>query len=73
MGELAREDINQNLIGRTLTIYAPYFVSLPPRIRGTVTYVESSDVPHMVVVQEPESGTMELVDLDLYRNCELED
>lgn len=73
MGELAREDINQGLIGRTLTIYAPYFVSLPHRISGTVTYVENSDIPHMVVVQEPESGTMELVDLDLYRNCEIED
>jgi hypothetical protein len=73
MGELFREDINQDLIGRTLTIYAPYFVSLPQRLSGTVTYVESSNVPHMVVIQEPDSGTMELVDLDLYQNCEVED
>lgn len=73
MGELAREDINQDLIGRTLTIYAPYFVSLPARVSGTVTYVESSEIPHIVVIQEPGSGTMELVDLDLYQNREIED
>jgi len=73
MGELAREDINQDLIGRTLTIYAPYFVSLPPRVSGTVTYVENSDIPHMVVIEEPGSGIMELVDLDLYQSREVED
>lgn len=73
MGELALEDINQDLIGRTVTLHAPYFPSLPDRVSGTVAYVESSEIPHMVVIKDDESGTMELVDLDLYQNREIED
>jgi len=73
MGELAPGDINQDLIGKTVTLHAPYFPSLPERVSGTVTYVESSEIPHMVVIQEPGAGTMNLVDIDLYQNREIED
>jgi hypothetical protein len=73
MGELSSGDINQDLIGKTVTLHSPYFSNLPPRVSGVVTYVETSDVPHLVVVQEKEAGTMELVDLYLYEDREIED
>jgi len=65
MGEIDRNNFS-DLLGRVIVCRSPYFSSIPTQIQGTVTYVENSEIPHMIVVQEDGEDQMEMVDIDHY-------
>jgi hypothetical protein len=65
VGEIDRNNFS-DLLGRVVVCRSPYFSSIPAQIQGTVAYVENSEIPHMIVVQEEGTGYMEMVDIDHY-------
>jgi len=65
--------INDDLIGRRISMYSPYFPSDKCYRCGIVRYVEASSDATKVVLEEEDSGLLELLDFNSYRNVEIED
>ena len=72
MGEIDRDNFS-DLLGKVVVCRSPYFSSIPAHVRGIVTYVENAQIPHMIVVQLPGAGQMELIDIDNYADVSTED
>jgi hypothetical protein len=74
MGDsIENSDINSDLLGKRISLFSPFFPSLPYHVTGVVTYIESSKKASKVVLQEDGKGQMIMVDFNMYKTKEIED